>query len=109
MAEIVRRRSCGGVLPLGRHASISGSSVVHCASANIAPPLSKGAKRPKTYPVQARTGPSLPDAAARTPAAQPNTTAPNAAAVPRTAVKAAAGAHERGERPASLLAVKSRK
>src|SRR3954449_8588427 len=58
MAEIVRRRSCGGVLPLGRHASISGSSVVHCASANIAPPLSKGAKRPKTYPVQARTGPS---------------------------------------------------
>src|SRR5215210_6365995 len=56
MAEIVRRRSCGGVLPLGRHASNSGSSVVHCASANIAPPLSKGAKRPQTHPVQARTG-----------------------------------------------------
>src|SRR3954468_7024868 len=58
MAEIVRRRSWGGVLPLGRHASISGSSVVQCASENIAPPLSKGAKRPQTHPVQARTGPS---------------------------------------------------
>src|SRR3954463_7446416 len=59
MAEIVRRRSWGGVLPLGRHASISGSSVVHCASENIAPPLSKGAKRPQTHPVQARTGPKV--------------------------------------------------
>src|SRR3954464_9958309 len=36
MAEIVRRRSWGGVLPLGRHASISGSSLIQCASVSIA-------------------------------------------------------------------------
>src|SRR3954465_8807198 len=36
MAEIVRRRSWGGVLPLGRHVSISGSSLIQCASASIA-------------------------------------------------------------------------
>src|SRR3954453_1384498 len=36
MAEIVRRRSFGGVLPLGRQASISGSSLIQCASVNIA-------------------------------------------------------------------------
>src|SRR3954469_22137688 len=36
MAEIVRRRSWGGVLPLGRHASISGSSLIQCASGSIA-------------------------------------------------------------------------
>src|SRR5215217_708840 len=36
MAEIVRRRSWGGVLPLGRHASISGSSLIQCASDTIA-------------------------------------------------------------------------
>src|SRR3954468_3994878 len=36
MAEIVRRRSWGGVLPLGRHASISGSSLIQCASDSIA-------------------------------------------------------------------------
>src|SRR4051812_18246127 len=36
MAEIVRRRSWGGVLPLGRHASISGSSLIHCVSVSIA-------------------------------------------------------------------------
>src|SRR5215211_6179097 len=36
MAEIVRRKSWGGVLPLGRHASISGSSFIQCASVSIA-------------------------------------------------------------------------
>src|SRR5829696_3321675 len=36
MAVIVRRRSCGGVLPLGRQASISGSSLIQCASVSIA-------------------------------------------------------------------------
>src|SRR5829696_5818201 len=36
MAEIVRRRSWGGVLPLGRHASSSGSSLIQCASVSIA-------------------------------------------------------------------------
>src|SRR5204863_5277110 len=36
MAEIVRRRSWGGVLPLGRHASISGSRLIQCASDSIA-------------------------------------------------------------------------
>src|SRR4051812_31228677 len=56
MAEIVRRRSWGGVLPLGRHVSISGSSFIQCASASIAPPHPGG---PKCYPgaeVQGRTG-----------------------------------------------------
>src|SRR4051812_41876878 len=36
MAEIVRRRSWGGVLPLGRHASISGSRSIHAPSVSIA-------------------------------------------------------------------------
>src|SRR3954447_14371781 len=36
IAEIIRRRSWGGVLPLGRHASISGSSLIQCASVSIA-------------------------------------------------------------------------
>src|SRR3954447_2503414 len=49
MAEIVRRRSWGGVLPLGRHVSISGSSFIQCASASIAPPHPGGAK---CYPVR---------------------------------------------------------
>jgi hypothetical protein len=35
VAEIVRRKSRGGVLPLGLHASISGSSIPHCASVSI--------------------------------------------------------------------------
>src|SRR3954462_10615900 len=35
IAESVRRRSWGGVLPLGRHVSISGSSFIQCASASI--------------------------------------------------------------------------
>jgi NAD(P) transhydrogenase subunit beta len=35
MAESVRRRSCGGVLPLGLHASISGSNIAHCLSVSI--------------------------------------------------------------------------
>src|SRR5215204_3236006 len=39
MAESVRRRSWGGVLPLGRHASIRGSRLIHCASVSIAPSL----------------------------------------------------------------------
>src|SRR4051812_14804936 len=58
-AEIVRRRSWGGVLPLGRHVSISGSSFIQCASASIAPPHPGG---PKCYPgaeVQGRTGSNL--------------------------------------------------
>src|SRR3954447_7058643 len=37
MAEMVRRRSFGAVLPLGRQASISGSSLIQCASVSIAP------------------------------------------------------------------------
>src|SRR3954447_3487880 len=37
MAEIVRRRSWGGVLPLGRHVSISGSRSIHAPSVSIAP------------------------------------------------------------------------
>src|ERR1044072_3009112 len=36
IAESVRRRSWGGVLPLGRHASISGSRLLQCASDSIA-------------------------------------------------------------------------
>src|SRR3982751_4583989 len=36
MAEIVRRRSFGAVLPLGRQASISGSRPIQCASDSIA-------------------------------------------------------------------------
>src|SRR3954447_12637867 len=35
MAEIVRRRSFGAVLPLGRHISISGSRPIQCASDSI--------------------------------------------------------------------------
>jgi hypothetical protein len=35
----VRRRSWGGVLPLGRHASISGSRLIHAPSVSIAPSL----------------------------------------------------------------------
>src|SRR3954465_9372418 len=37
MAEIVRRRSWGGVLPLGLHVSISGCRAVHAPSVSIAP------------------------------------------------------------------------
>src|SRR4051812_48525050 len=37
MAEIVRRRSWGRVLPLGRHVSISGSRSIHAPSVSIAP------------------------------------------------------------------------
>src|SRR3954462_5608311 len=59
IAEMVRRRSFGCVLPLGRHASTNGSSLVQCASVSMAPPpLSRGAKRPQPHPVQARTGPN---------------------------------------------------
>src|SRR5881275_2924746 len=36
MAEMVRRRSFGCVLPLGRHSSTNGSKFVHCASDTIA-------------------------------------------------------------------------
>src|SRR4051812_4210513 len=59
MAEIVRRRSWGGVLPLGRHVSISGSSFIQCASASIAPPHPGGAKCYPGAEVQGRTGPSI--------------------------------------------------
>src|SRR3954468_2014240 len=38
IAVSVRRRSRGGVLPLGRHCSTSGSSRPHCVSVSIAPP-----------------------------------------------------------------------
>src|SRR3954462_6796138 len=58
MAEIVRRRSWGGVLPLGRQASISGSSLIQCASASIAPPHPGGAKCYPGAEIQGRTGPS---------------------------------------------------
>src|SRR3954447_24402167 len=37
IAAIVRRRSFGAVLPLGRQASISGSSFIHAPSVSIAP------------------------------------------------------------------------
>src|SRR4051812_34833035 len=57
MAEIVRRRSWGGVLPLGRHVSISGSSLIQCASASMAPPHPGGAKCYPGEEVQGRTGP----------------------------------------------------
>src|SRR4051812_5863223 len=36
IAEMVRRRSFGCVLPLGRHASTNGSKLIHCASDSIA-------------------------------------------------------------------------
>ena len=45
-----------GVLPLGRHASISGSSSAHCVSLTSLPLISGGAKRSQTQPVQAITG-----------------------------------------------------
>src|SRR3954454_20363622 len=66
MAEIVRRRSWGGVLPLGRHCSTSGSSRPHCVSVSIAPPhlgrspgkvTWEGAKCYLSEEVQGRTGP----------------------------------------------------
>src|SRR3954465_9027198 len=59
-AESVRRRSWGGVLPLGRHASTNGSSRPHCVSVSIAPPHLGRSK--KCYPreeVQGRTGPNI--------------------------------------------------
>src|SRR3954453_6727357 len=59
MAEIVRRRSWGGVLPLGRHASISGSSFIQCASASMAPPHPGGAKCYPGAEGQGRTGPNI--------------------------------------------------
>src|SRR5829696_9221243 len=46
MAEIVRRKSWGGVLPLGRHASISGSRPIHAPSVSIAPPPIRRSKTP---------------------------------------------------------------
>src|SRR4051794_6184118 len=58
MADIVRRRSRGGVLPLGRHASSSGSSLIHCVSVSMAPPHPGGAKCYPGAEVQGRTGPS---------------------------------------------------
>src|SRR3954468_11783948 len=61
MAERVRRRSCGGVLPFGRHTSIRGSRRTHCPSLSIAPPHPGGAKRKTIQSVQATTRPSLKD------------------------------------------------
>src|SRR3954463_14590131 len=61
MAEIVRRRSWGGVLPLGRHVSISGSSLIQCASVSMAPPHPGGAKCYPGAKVQGRTGPRSTD------------------------------------------------
>src|SRR5215203_4947580 len=46
IAEIVRRRSWGGVLPLGRHASIRGSRSIHAPSVSIAPPRIGRSKTP---------------------------------------------------------------
>src|SRR5215212_5879330 len=67
MAAIVRRRSFGAVLPLGRHASISGSSLIQCASASMAPPHPGGAKCYPGEEVQGRTGPSsVPEEATKT-------------------------------------------
>ena len=52
IASTVRRRSEGGVLPLGRHSSTNGPSAAHCPSVSIASsPLAKK-QRP-----QALTGP----------------------------------------------------
>src|SRR3954462_6267808 len=59
IAESVRRRSWGGVLPLGRQVSISGSSRAHCASVSMAPPRSGKAKRLRPQPVQDRTDRSI--------------------------------------------------
>src|SRR4051794_6051543 len=60
MAEIVRRRSWGGVLPLGRHVSISGSRSIHAPSVSIAPSsFQEEIKRPASQTVQARTGPRM--------------------------------------------------
>src|SRR4028118_956406 len=56
MAEIVRRRSWGGVLPFGRQASTSSSRTAHCASLSISPPRSEETKRQQSEAVQATTG-----------------------------------------------------
>ena len=53
MASIVRRRSCGGVLPFARHASTSGPSASQCATVNIVPSTLMKGQHP-----QALTGPS---------------------------------------------------
>lgn len=58
IAGIVSRSSLGGVLPLGRHASISGSSSSHCASDGITAPRAKTRKRQHRQSVQPTTGPS---------------------------------------------------
>src|SRR3954470_1879954 len=46
IAESVRRKSFGAVLPLGRHASISGSRSLHAPSVSIAPPPIRRSKTP---------------------------------------------------------------
>src|SRR3954471_8771974 len=57
MAEIVRRRSWGGVLPLGRHVSISGSRSIHAPSVSIAPSsFQEGQNANPGAEVQGRTG-----------------------------------------------------
>src|SRR3954468_9352675 len=59
MADIVRRRSWGGVLPLGRQASISGSSLIQSVSVSMAPPHPGWANCYPGAEVQGRTGPRL--------------------------------------------------
>src|SRR4051794_2246969 len=60
MAEIVRRRSWGGVLPLGRHVSISGSRSIHAPSVSIAPSsFQEGQNANPGAEVQGRTGSSF--------------------------------------------------
>jgi hypothetical protein len=62
MASSVRRRSCGGVLPLGRHCSTSSSSIAHCVSVSMAPPQTGRAKRLQAQRVQVITGRSSSEA-----------------------------------------------
>src|SRR4051794_17723226 len=62
MAEIVRRRSWGGVLPLGRHVSISGSRSIHAPSVSIAPSsFQEGQNANPGAEGQGRTGSSYTD------------------------------------------------
>lgn len=52
------RRSCGGVLALGRQASTGGSRTAHCVSLSIVPPESGGTKRMLRQVVETTTGPN---------------------------------------------------
>src|SRR3954466_14065594 len=62
MAEIVRRRSWGGVLPLGRHVSISGSRSIHAPSVSIAPSSfqeEQNARHHKQFKLEQALGPMV--------------------------------------------------